>query len=54
MEYGGMFNLQLRLGQEKYLIRGTGQDLGAIMQPSVAVTKSCLLLIQQYFTIHGN
>lgn len=49
-----MFNLQLRLGQEKCLVRGTGQDLGAIVELSVTVTKSSLLLIQQHFAIHGN
>lgn len=49
MEYRGMFNVQLRVGQEKCLIKGTGQDLGATMQISVAVTKSSLSLIQHYF-----
>lgn len=49
MEYRAMFNIQLRLGQEKCLIRETGQDLGAVTQTLVVVLKSSLLLIQLYF-----
>lgn len=33
---------------------GEWADLGAATQPSMAATKSCLLLSEQYFTLHGN